>query len=103
MLLPRNIKGVRVMKGLLVLVFLLSLVVSPLAMAGELGSTDSSFLFGKDQATATTISDQEMQETNGELLTVIVAGNEIIKNVNVDVKDINVCVGAIVGRFACPQ
>ena len=51
--------------GALVLVMVLFL--SPLAMAGDLGSADSNFLFSKDQATATTISNEEMQSTQGQL------------------------------------
>jgi hypothetical protein len=39
--------------------------VAPLAMAGDLGSGDSGFLFSKNQVAATTISDQEMKSTQG--------------------------------------
>ena len=49
----------------LALALVMSLVVSPLAMAGELGSSDTNFLFSKDQVTATTISTQEMQDVQG--------------------------------------
>ena len=51
---------------ILVLVIAGVLFLSPLAMAGELGSSDSNFLFGKDQVAATTITDQEMQATQGQ-------------------------------------
>ncbi len=51
-----------------VLVLLMAgvLFLSPLAMAGDLGSSDSDFLFSSDQVTATTITDQEMQATQGQ-------------------------------------
>ena len=45
-----------------------ALFLSPLAMASDLGSADSNFLFGKDQVAATAISDQEMTQTEGQLL-----------------------------------
>jgi hypothetical protein len=54
------------MKIGLALLFMLSLVFSPLAMAGELGSADSNFLFSSDQVAATTISAEEMQSTQGQ-------------------------------------
>ena len=48
--------------------FLSPLVLSPLAMAGELSSSDTNFLFSKNRVVATTISTQEMQDTQGQLL-----------------------------------
>ena len=70
------------MKIILALVFMLSLVFSPLAMAGELGSADSGFLFRNDKVEATkveakTISDKEMRETQGRAL---VSGNVVHLN-----------------------
>jgi hypothetical protein len=56
------------MKSILALVLGVSLFVSPLAMAGGLSSTDSGFLFKGDQVSATTISSQEMQSTQGQAL-----------------------------------
>ena len=56
------------MKRALVLVIAGVLFLSPLAMAGELGSSDSGFLFSSDQVAATTISAEEMQSTQGQLL-----------------------------------
>ena len=56
------------MRSILALVLAVSLFLSPLAMAGELGSGDSGFLFSKNQVSVTTISDQEMQNTEGRLL-----------------------------------
>ncbi len=44
------------------------LFLSPLAMAGDLGSADSDFLFSSEQVAATTISSEEMQSTQGQLL-----------------------------------
>ncbi len=57
-----------------VLVLLMAgiLFLSPLAMAGDLGSADSDFLFSSEQVAATTISSGEMQDT---------AGQQIIANV----------------------
>ncbi len=43
------------------------LFLSPLAMAGDLGSADSDFLFSSEQVAATTISSGEMQGTAGRL------------------------------------
>jgi hypothetical protein len=57
---------------MLVLVLLVSIVFSPLAMAGELGSADSDFLFSSDQVAATAISAEEMQSTQGQQLIVSV-------------------------------
>ncbi len=54
----------------LTLVLVGALASSSLAMAGELNSADSNFLFGKNQVAATTISAQEMQKTQGQALTV---------------------------------
>jgi hypothetical protein len=56
------------MRSILALVLAVSLFVSPLAMAGGLNSSDSGFLFSKDQVSSITISDQEMQNTEGKLL-----------------------------------
>ena len=56
------------MRSILALVLAVSLFVAPLAIAGGLSSTDSGFLFSKDQVSSTTISDQEMQNTEGRLL-----------------------------------
>jgi hypothetical protein len=57
-----------------VLVLLMAgvLFLSPLAMAGELGSSDSNFLFSSDRVAATTISSQEMQDTAGQQLIISV-------------------------------
>jgi hypothetical protein len=55
------------MKSVLTLVFVGALAFSSLAMASDLSSSDSGFLFGKDQVAATTISSQEMQQTQGQL------------------------------------
>ena len=52
------------MRSILALVLAVSLFVSPLAIAGGLGSSDSGFLFKSDQVSVTAISDQEMQELN---------------------------------------
>ncbi len=53
-----------------VLVLLMAgiLFLSPLAMAGELGSADSKFLFSSDQVAATTISAEEMGSTQGQVI-----------------------------------
>jgi hypothetical protein len=87
------------MKIILALVFMLSVVVTPLAMAGELGSADSNssvatvskldsadsnFLFSNDQVSAAAITDQEMQDTQ--------AKGTLIRVGNISVKDTNVCV-----------
>jgi hypothetical protein len=56
------------MRSISALVLGVSLFVSPLAMAGGLSSSDSGFLFSKDQVSATTISSQEMQSTQGKQL-----------------------------------
>jgi hypothetical protein len=65
---------------LLTLVLAGALFLSPLAMAGELGSTDSDFLFSSDQVAATTISDQEMVETQGSGLVDVNIGDVRILN-----------------------
>lgn len=52
----------------LTLVLVGALASSSLAMAGELSSADSDFMFGKNQVAATTISAQEMQKTQGQTL-----------------------------------
>jgi hypothetical protein len=52
----------------LTLALVCALAFSSLAMAGELSSSDSNFLFGKSQAAATTIPAQEMQNTQGKQL-----------------------------------
>jgi hypothetical protein len=49
------------------------LFLSPLAMAGELGSADSNFLFSSDQVAVTTISDQEMDSTQGQVISSLVS------------------------------
>ena len=54
------------MRSILVLILGVSLFVTPLAMAGGLSSSDSGFLFKGDQVSATTISSQEMQSTQGK-------------------------------------
>ena len=59
------------MKRALVLVMVSVLFVCPLAMAGDLGSSDSEFLFSSEQVTATTISAKEMQDTQGKLLDIL--------------------------------
>jgi hypothetical protein len=69
------------MKSVLTLVLVGALAFSSLAMASDLGSSspvvasslsgsDSGFLFGKDQVAATTISSQEMQQTQGQLFSI---------------------------------
>jgi hypothetical protein len=66
------------MKKLFVLALAGVLFVSPFAMAGELSSADSDFLFSTEQIAVTAISAQEMQATQGEglvsgLLTTLLA------------------------------
>jgi hypothetical protein len=56
----------------LALVMAGALFLSPLAIAGELGSSDSGFLFSSDRVAATTISADEMQSTQGQQLIVSV-------------------------------
>jgi hypothetical protein len=53
------------------------LFLSPLAMAGELSSSDTGFLFSSDQVAATAISAEEMVDTQGQAL---VGGNLIHVN-----------------------
>jgi cytochrome b561 len=59
-------------KRLLTLVLAVALGFPSLAMAGDLGSVNSEFLFGSTQVAATTISEQEMQTTQGQLHEVLV-------------------------------
>ncbi len=82
------------MKTILALLFALSLVVTPFAISGELSSADSNFVFEEAQeVTATTISDEEMEETLGE-------GSLLqVGNVNVGNNSNIVCVG--VGANIC--
>ena len=56
------------MRSILALVLAVALFATPLAIAGSLSPSDSGFLFSKSQVSATTISDQEMQNTEGQLL-----------------------------------
>ena len=61
------------MKTILALFFALSLVITPLAVAGGLGSADSEFMFGDVQeGTAVTMSADEMEGTAAQLLTLLV-------------------------------
>lgn len=55
------------MSKVLALVIVAVLSLSSVAMAGDLGSADSSFLFGQEQVAATTMTDVEMQATQGQI------------------------------------
>ena len=55
-------------KRVLALTLVCALAFSSLAMAGELSSSDSNFLFVRGHAAVTTIPDQEMQSTQGKQL-----------------------------------
>ena len=66
------------MKTILALFFALSLVITPLAVAGGLGSADSEFMFGDVQeGTAVTMSADEMEGTAAQLLTLLVGIGDI--------------------------
>lgn len=66
------------MKLVMALVFAVALFASPLAMAGDLETADSQFLFSSTQADASTLSAGEMADTEGQLAVGVAAG------VNVD-------------------
>ena len=67
-------------KKVLTLVLGGALGFSSLAMAGELSSTDSNFLFKNNKAAAEAISSKEMRETQGkgQLLHLNVNGNKVL-------------------------
>ncbi|MGQ0794185.1 MAG: hypothetical protein ACT4NX_08920 [Deltaproteobacteria bacterium] len=50
------------------LALVMAVALSSVAMASDLGSADSSFLFGQDQVAASTMTDIEMQATQGQLI-----------------------------------
>ena len=63
------------MKIILALLFVLSLVFSPLAMAGDLTSSDSDFLFKDNKIASKTISSKEMKETQAKGQLLHISGN----------------------------
>ena len=82
------------MKTILALFLVLSLVITPFAIAGGLGSADSKFMFGDaQQASAVTMSGEEMSETEGQLL-------DVFAPINIGVSICGVGVGAILGTGA---
>ena len=85
-------------KILLTLVLAGALGFSSLAMAGQLSSHDSAFLFGSSQVAATTITNQEMQTTQGQLLDnliILPLFNTIVGSA--DGSTINACPTALLG------
>jgi hypothetical protein len=84
------------MKSILALVLAVALFAAPLAIAGGLSSSDSGFLFNGNQVSATAISDQEMQTTQGSSLTAnLLNFSNILNNpktdVNVSDNNTNIC------------
>lgn len=82
------------MRSILALVLALALFATPLAIAGGLSSSDSGFLFSKDQVSATAISDQEMQTTQGSSLTLNLFSGVLSNpkaDVNVSGNNTNIC------------
>ena len=62
------------MKTILALFLVLTLAVTPFAVAGSLGSADSNFMFGDAQeATAVPMSDAEMEGTVAQLINIAIA------------------------------
>ena len=91
------------MKTILALFFALSLVITPLAVAGGLGSADSDFMFGDVQeASAVTMSAEEMEGTAAKLLIIYFlikdsiniknnTFNNILNNVNIKCDSTSIC------------
>ncbi|HSE84069.1 MAG TPA: hypothetical protein VLB01_05945 [Thermodesulfobacteriota bacterium] len=92
------------MKTILALFFVLSLVVTPLAIAGGLGSADSNFVFGDvQQASAVTMSGEEMESTAGMglLFDNIIIGVDIKDTLNFSRFNINALCLGVLGTSVC--
>ena len=63
------------MKNFFALALAVALFISPVAMAGELSSADSDFLFSTEQVASTTISAEEMTTTAGQGINVNFSAN----------------------------
>ncbi len=55
------------MKTLLAIVLAVCFIAAPGAIAGELSSADSDYLFSQEKVAATTLSAEEMDATEGQL------------------------------------
>lgn len=65
------------MKSVLALVLAVGLFVSPIAMAGELNTADSEYLFSNAQTEASTLSSSEMADTQGQLAVNLTLGANV--------------------------
>ena len=77
------------MKTLLALILSVCFVSAPGAIAGDISTTDSDYLFSQENVEATTLSDEEMDSTKGQLNV----------EVDVDAGDELGAVGGLVGTL----
>jgi hypothetical protein len=77
------------MKSVLALVLAVALLASPIAMAGELNTADSEFIFSNAQTETSTLSSTEMADTQGQLAVNLTLG------ANVDLSQELAAVGSV--------